>query len=450
MNLTARDCSPFDPQPTGAEVAWLRRLAAGLRISDFVIPVSGNRRNEDEPVIYCDWDGTWWAGRYVGSISFEGSLLTIRPRLGLAALKNWLFEATSVALIESPGVLKEDDTFIVQLLASVWAHGFVQAARHRLPTLRRETRITGPSIKGRIDVRSSLRLIKEGQIVSVRSERSLDHAASEAIVAAYSVLRRWIGIPDERWLPSRARELLPHLIAVTGPRPHVPTKAEIERIRYTPITIGFAPIAELSREIANRRGLTGNIDADGKTKGVLLDIAELWELYVVGVLRKAATAFTVKHGTRETEATKKLLRSDVNGDGLGLLIPDAIISMGGQVHGVLDAKYKRLEPTRHSPQGPQREDLYQMTAYLGQYGQSGYQQRWGILAYPRDVGQPTQPMAEILSPWSLEANKKVLFLTFPHDPTEAVDKMKMVLAKLQSMGVVEQRTIIFKDLLQSS
>ena len=172
MNLAAHDCSPFTPQPKGAEVDWLRRLAAHVRVSDFVVPVSGDQRNEDEPVVYCDWDGT--VGRTVCRlISFEGSLLTIRPRLGLAALQNWLFEATSVALIESPGVLKEDSLFIVQLLAAVWAHGFVQAARDGLPTLRRETRITGASIKGRIDVRSSLRLIKEGQIVSVHSEPSL-------------------------------------------------------------------------------------------------------------------------------------------------------------------------------------------------------------------------------------------------------------------------------------
>ena len=165
MNLAAHDCSPFTPQPKGAEVDWLRRLAAHVRVSDFVVPVSGDQRNEDEPVVYCDWDGTWWAGRYVGSISFEGSLLTIRPRLGLAALQNWLFEATSVALIESPGVLKEDSLFIVQLLAAVWAHGFVQATRHGFQPSDRETRITGASIKGRIDVRSSLRLIKEGQIL---------------------------------------------------------------------------------------------------------------------------------------------------------------------------------------------------------------------------------------------------------------------------------------------
>ena len=125
---------------------------------------------------------TWWAGRYVGSLSFEGSSLVIEPRFGLATLTNWLFEATSVVLTESPGRLRQDESFIAQLLASVWAHGFVEAARHGLPALRRDVATKGPTIRGRLDVAASIRLIASAgrEVVSVRSERSLDHAASDA------------------------------------------------------------------------------------------------------------------------------------------------------------------------------------------------------------------------------------------------------------------------------
>jgi len=286
VKLVARDCSPLVPQPTAAEANWLRKLATNVRASDLVVPISGER-DEDEPIVYCEWDGTWWAGRYVGSISFEGHSLIIEPRFGLAALRNWLFEATSVVLTDAPGKLREDESFIAQLLASVWAHGFVEAARHGLPALRREVATRGATVRGRLDVPASLRLVATGggQVVSIRSERTLDHAASDAIVAAYEVLRRWLGVPDEKWLPKRAKELLPHLMAVTGARPRVPTKAELDRIRYTPITAGFAPVAELSRQIANRRGLAADIDASGETKGVLLDVAELWEMYVLSILR---------------------------------------------------------------------------------------------------------------------------------------------------------------------
>lgn len=167
-------------------------------------------------------------------------------------------------------------------------------------------------------------------MASVRRERSLDHAASRAIIPAYAVLRRWVGANDDRWLPARARELLPHLIAVTGLRPQVPSRAELERVRYTPITAGFAPVAELSRQIANRRGLAADSAPAGECQGVLLDVAELWELYVLAVLRRAAAGLGVRHGTREVAAAGSLLRSEVDGAVLGALRPDALVIEGGR------------------------------------------------------------------------------------------------------------------------
>jgi len=434
VKLTAKDCSPLSPQPNSAEAGWLRKLAEGVRAGDLVVPFSGNR-DDDEPVVYCAWDGTWWAGRYVGSLSFKGHSLTIEPRFGLATLRSWLFEATSVMLTESPGRLRENESFIAQLLASVWVHGFVEAARHGLPALRREVANKGTTIRGRLDVAASIRLIASGgeEVVSVRSERSLDHAASDAIVAAYEVLRRWLGVPDEQWMPARAKELIPHLMAVTGPRPRVPTKAELDRIRYTPITAGFSPIAELSRQIANRHGLTADVDANGETKGVLLDVAELWEMYVLSVLRKAAAPLSVKHGTREKSASKKLLFSDFNGQGLGTLIPDAILYSHGDVRGVVDAKYKSLHPSATAPQGPKREDLYQMAAYLGRFAPLNKQLTcWGILAYPHDLSRSDIAPAEHYSPWSLDNGKKILFVAIPHDSAEATRKLKALIEQVST------------------
>lgn len=433
MKLIAKDCSPLNPQPTAAEADWLRRVTASVRAGDFVVPISGDR-DDDEPIVYCSWDGTWWAGRYVGSLSFEGRSLIIEPRFGLATLRNWLFEATSVVLTESPGRLRQDESFIAQLLASVWAHGFVEAARHGLPALRRDVATKGPTIRGRLDVTASIRLIASAgrEVVSVRSERSLDHAASDAIIAAYGVLRRWLGVPDEQWMPARAKELIPHLMAVTGPRPRVPTKAELDRIRYTPITAGFAPIAELSRQIANRRGLAADVDASGETKGVLLDVAELWEMYVLSVLRKAATPLSVKHGTRERDASKKLLWSDVNGQGLGTLIPDAILYARNDVQAVADAKYKSLHPSANAPNGPQREDLYQMAAYLGRFAPLEDKAAWGLLAYPDDPSRPTVAPAEQHSPWSLDQGKKVVFASLPHDAARATEKLRGLISQMTS------------------
>ena len=425
MRLVARDCSPLDPQPSAAEAAMLHRLATTVHATDFVVPISGEH-NEDEPIVYCAWDGTWWAGRYVGSLTFEGNRLTIEPRFGLTTLRNWLFEATSVVLIETPGRLREDESFVAQLLAAVWAHGFIEAARHGLPALRRDVATKGSTIRGRLDVAASLRLIAAGgkEVISNRSERSLDHAASDAIVAAYQMLRRWLGVPDDQWMPPRAKELLPHLVAVTGARPRVPTRADLVRIRYTPITAGFAPIAELSRQIANRRGLAADLDANGKTKGILLDVAELWELYVLSVLRKAVAPWSITHGTREKKTTRKLLYSDITGRGMGALIPDAILYTANSIVGVADAKYKSLHRSATAPNGPQREDLYQMAAYLGRFAPTGGRTAWGVLVYPQDSSRQNTPLAEHDSPWSLDCSRKIIFTTLPHIASDAVTKLR--------------------------
>lgn len=202
--------------------------------------------------------------------------------------------------------------------------------------------------------------------------------------------------------------------------------AELERIRYTPITAGFAPIAELSRQISSRKGLAADIDAIGESKGVLLD----WEMYVLSVLRKASTPLTVAHGTREKLTTKKQLYSDVSGQGMSTLIPDAILFAGPVIRAVVDAKYKSLHPSANSPNGRQREDLYQMAAYLGRFQAPVGMNTWGLAAYPFDPSRPVMPHAEQNSPWSLEDGKRIGFATLPHYPADAVAKLRGLLTQV--------------------
>lgn len=428
MNLTARDCSPLHPQPSRDEEEWLRRLQAAAQAAAHVVGL-GNHRDDDEPVVYCERDGSWWAGRYVGSLSFDGGRLTILPRFGINTLRSWLFQVTNIALVESPGELREDDAFIVQLLAIVWARSFVEAARHGLPALRRESHYSGTAVRGRIDVAGSVRLMAAGSpdIASVRRERSLDNAVSRSIVAAYDVLRRWMGAgAEDRWLPARAQELLPALQAVTGSRPTVPSMLDLQRVRYTPITNAFRPVAELSRQIAKRRGLSSDAAPEGSCQGVLLDVAELWELNVLGALRRVASDIDVRHGTFDFKANQALLTSTVDATPLGTLKPDAVLLRRHAVVGVVDAKYKRLWPTASAPQGPQREDLYQLAAYLTRYGQAD-KAVWGALVYPADQDRSDTPPAEERSPWRLDGDRLVFLTTLPHDIGSATEKLRSML-----------------------
>lgn len=278
-------------------------------------------------------------------------------------------------------------------------------------------------VRGALDVPGTIRLRAAGSesVASKWTLRSLDHAASRAIVAAYAVLRQWmapLGQGERTWLPSRARDLVPHLVAVTGPRPAVPTPAELRRVRYTPITMPFRAVAELSRRIALQRGLLSDHSPDGSSTGILLDVAELWELYVLAALRRAASGLEVRHGTADLGARESLLISESTGAEIGTLKPDAVVFRRGVPVAVVDAKYKRLTPRASAPYGPERSDLYQLSSYLVRYGRD-VSTIQGALIYPRDPEGPSTAPVEAGNPWRLERASQVRFLTLPHDLVEA-------------------------------
>lgn len=412
MNIEARDCLPLTPRPTPDQVAWLRSLVDSTQTTRLVLPF-GDRRLDDEPVVYCERDGTWYAGRYVGVVQHLGSRLTIQPRFGLATLAAWLGHAVDAIPVESPGRLREDVPFVVQLLAMVWGRAFADAARHGLPALRRDRRHVGTAIRGRLDVRGTINELMAGRevAVSLSREKSLNNPAGRVLAAAYRVLRRCMGPSSEKtWIPERVAELLPSLLAAVGPNCTPPAEGELSRVRYTPITLGFARAVYVSRLVLRLRGLMSEVDIAGDTQGVLFDVAELWELFVLAAVRRAAVGMEILHGTSQAGGRESLVTSDVDGAIMGELRPDVVIRLHRRVVGILDAKYKSLWPTARALYGPQREDMYQLAAYLSRFAAG-----WGMLAYPKDPDRVGSPMAEARNPWRLEGGQKVTFITLSHD-----------------------------------
>jgi 5-methylcytosine-specific restriction enzyme subunit McrC len=422
MKLHAFDCSPLPEQPTPDEARWLRDAAAQFRARSHVVALR-DRVKDDDPIVYCERDGTWWAGRYVGVVRHKGGRLTVEPRFGLATLASWLGRAVGTVLVRSPGRLREDVPFVVQLLALVWGRAFADAARHGLPALRLDRRHVGTVVRGRLDVRGTLGelLASRDAAVSVRREKSLDNPAARVLAAAYRVLRRKMGPALEGdWVPERVAELLPALLTAVGTNPAPPTDAELDRVRYTPITLGFARAAYVSRLILRHKGLLSEADAEGESEGILFDVAELWELFVLAALRRAGAGLEILHGTSQIECREALLVSEADASLLGELRPDAVVRSHRRVLGILDAKYKSLWPTPWHRHGPQREDLYQLASYLSRFATAG----WGVLAYPADPERLGTPPIEMRNPWRLESGQKVWMMTLPHDIERAAATLR--------------------------
>ena len=181
------------------------------------------------------------------------------------------------------------------------------------------------------------------QLASVTRLRDLDNDVCRVIVSAERTLTDAVG--HDRWHSSRVAEVLPTLRAAVGSRPRVPRRSDLRRVRYAPITRPFEQVAELSWQIANLRGVTSGVEP-GKSAGLLLDVAELWELFVLNCLRQALPpTLQLDHGTH-AEHSDYFMRSRDGDKEIGKLKPDLLIRDGDTVFAVLDAKYKRLR-NRH-------------------------------------------------------------------------------------------------------
>lgn len=399
----------WERRPTQAEHDWLASIAE-LAPEPFALSAQLEADHEQtlEPILTRDVDG-WRANRYIGEIRHQGRTLEIRPRLGVDTITAWISTILNVQVLprtanQSAGA----SSTVTQLLASLWRAAALTAGQHSLPRTRTTTASSGLSIRGRLDVAATARRRAAGHrdVTSARAVRAYDNAPARAVVLADRYLD--LRLAGGTWRGPRLTEQLNALRTATGPRPAMPSLHDIRTARYTPITIKWRRAAELSWRILNRNPLSVAAD-DELTHGVLIDVAELWELFVLHCVG-LATAEPVRHGTT-THSDGHLAKSTVDPNRkMGTLYPDVIIG-NHPITGLIDAKYKRLGGRR----GIDREDLYQLHAYS-----AAFTAPQAALAYPA-VGNDV-PTAELYSPWEPRTGM-LWFITLPTSEGACVKKL---------------------------
>jgi len=420
--LEFTDLSPYIGDLSSDEVQWLAKVAQ-IDPRDYRIGVESDRRPDDEglPLIEIGRDGRWWAGRFIGSMTIDGRRLTIRPRLGIHVVETWLDQAFGLVAPPASARHAESETFIIRLLARLWCRAVDNATRHGLPLLRLPRSHEGLFVRGRLDTRRTIHLLGQGQlrVASVTHDRSLDHPVTRVLVRAERALAEHLTDTAE-WRTERVRQVMPHLRAAVGSRPRLPTVLELTRVRYTPITVPFRQAALLSHRIASMLGYSA-ADEPGAAEGILVDVAELWELFVLNCVRRAIPAgFGVEHGTTAGQRTY-LLESEQAGYGMGRLRPDVLVLRGDRTLAVIDAKYKRLAFSRERPSGVDPADLYQLASYASRYKP----EHVAALVYPPD-GDAEPARAEARGPWR-GAGTTFVFWRLAAEPATCRDQLASLL-----------------------
>lgn len=396
--------------PNDEEREWLAEIA-GLSPQQFVLnaQLEIDHQPTTEPILTRDIEG-WRANRYIGEIRHNGRKLVIEPRLGIETITSWISTILNVQVL--PRTAQQTagaNNAVTQLLAALWRASVLTAGQHALPRMGQKTSSHGLSVKGRLDGSATSRRRAKGHfdLVSTRVVRSYDNAPARAVVLADRYFDRHLA--GAQWRGPRLDEQMVALRNATGTKPQRPSLIDIRKARYSPITIKWRRAAELSWRIISQDPLGVSAD-DDSTYGVLIDVAELWEMFVLHCAA-LATSQPVLHGTN-TQSSGHLARSTVDSSrALGKLYPDVLVG-DRPITALLDAKYKRLGGRR----GIEREDLYQLHAYS-----STFETPLAALVYPAIDSEI--PRDERDSPWRTN-NGELSFLTLPTNRDGCVSKLK--------------------------
>jgi len=140
---------------------------------------------------------------------------------------------------------------------------------------------------------------------------------------------------------------------------------EIQHIRYSKLNIYYKKVMELSSLILKSQSKSSDITSSKNDSfSYFLDIAELWENYLLKVLQRNLPEYNI-YSPNE--------KGGINlfSDGSREIRPDIIIQRNGEVVAVLDAKYKWYKQIGQYADydfSVSRDDLYQMCTYMYHYG----------------------------------------------------------------------------------
>ena len=441
FTIEATDLSPITVV-SEFEDKWLREIAKLTDAGSMAIQLSRGVPDPAEPIVSFDArSGRWWTGRYIGEITYGDGTLQVAPRFGIPQLQRWLSRIWGVRLLSTKGKYETSRLWLWELLARLWEARLLSGAKHGLPTKRFDEVHRGRTLRGRLDIRATAKEMGAGRgnLVSRSRERSVDQQIAAIILCAFEQLRNQLHhLGDHRsWLSPRAQNIAQELQSHHYGRVGDVVVEMRSPIRYTPITESYRPVVELSLALLKRRPMSSTTGGQSDVLGVLIDMAEVWELYVHHLLHSSLIECDVTHTGRRAENEAHLLRSVNSGTRLGGLKPDILLNSfsSSKLLAVLDAKYKSTTRTLERPHGIQREDLYQINAYVSALGSSEGSIAGGLI-YPRGGEVAAISALQHASPWQSSRHDALVWFLGIDCLSQDVDSTGLTSGEVEFIHIV--------------
>ncbi len=343
------------------------------------------KKNEDALVISLikKDDDTYNAqtGNFVGNFFWHGLEINIDSRFSVSFLKRMLNFANNVFLddVDVSGhiVSKEKDNDISKfVLYYLFVQSLEKAFLLGLPKTYQTINHHESKFKGKVNINAFIRndIPFKGKISSVSREQKEITEIIDVLFKAVKI------ISSSQFSTENITHIKTHLKATKSQyfvSDETIKKALNSKTLQNPIFSPYKQVIEYAKIIIKNHSIEEKKGGNKECYGFIINVAELFEIYVTKLLQKSFPEWTVSSPKITLYDNPKLFFSRK-------IIPDIVMQKGNDIV-VFDTKYKRMNYHGNSSNGMgdlDRNDFFQINTYMTYYQQQGMKLLCGGLLYP--------------------------------------------------------------------
>lgn len=341
-------------------------------------------KNEDDLIISIKKDGENYlaqTGNYVGKFVWQGLEIDIKSRFSNIFLERMLNFANDIFLDDvsiTGNQVKEDFDISKYIIYYMFIQNLEKAFLLGLPKSYRSVEHHEMKLKGKIDINKFIKydIPFQGKISSVSRKQKEIQEIIDVLYKAVKIIDK-----NNKAFLKNISHIKTHLKQYKSNNyvsNETINKALKSKALQNPIFAPYKKVLEYARFIINGNDIEEKNDGKQETFGFIINVAELFEIYITKLLQKEFSDWYVEspHLRLDERFSKTYLYSRK-------IIPDIVMTKNKDVI-VFDTKYKKMNFNYVKGNGVDvdRNDFFQINTYMSYYQNQNYNVKIGGLLYP--------------------------------------------------------------------
>ncbi|MGJ0310742.1 5-methylcytosine restriction system specificity protein McrC [Aliarcobacter cryaerophilus] len=341
-------------------------------------------KNEDDLIISIKKDGDNYlaqTGNYVGKFVWQGLEIDIKSRFSNTFLERMLNFANDIFLDDvSITGNKVDKDFDISkyIIYYMFVQNLEKAFLLGLPKAYKSIEHHEMKLKGKIDINKFIKydIPFQGKISSVSREQKEIQEIIDVLYKAVKIIDK-----NNKAFLKNISHIKTHLKQYKSNNyvsNETINRALKSKALQNPIFAPYKKVLEYARFIINGNNIEEKNDGKQETFGFIINVAELFEIYITKLLQKEFSDWYVEspHLRLDERFGKTYLYSRK-------IIPDIVMTKNKDVI-VFDTKYKKMNFNYVKGNGVDvdRNDFFQINTYMSYYQNQNYNVKIGGLLYP--------------------------------------------------------------------